>query len=247
MTQPGGRVLLLGGTSDIGLATVRQLRPDSVVLAGRDLVRISAVADDLRREFPGLYVEQRPFDATDLSAAQAVVAEAFAEGPIDVVLPAFGVLGDQQRAEDEPQHAAEILQVNLVAQAVVLLEAAKHLRAQGRGTLVVFSSIAAVRGRRANFVYGASKAGLDALGSGLAMALDGSGANVLVVRPGFVIGSMTAGMSKAPLSSTPDQVAVALVRALRAGQRTVWVPRPLVAFAWLLRLLPYGAVRRLPR
>ena len=125
---------------------------------------------------------------------------------MDLVLPAFGLLGDQVAFEGDPASAAGLVTVNLTTQTVVALEAARGLRGQGHGTLVLFSSIAGVRGRRANYVYGATKAGLDALGSGLDAALRGSGARVLVVRPGFVVGRMTAGMPEAPLSSTPGEV-----------------------------------------
>ena len=172
---------------------------------------------------------------------------AFAAGDVDLVLPAFGVLGDQDRFEAEPAAAAELVTVNLTAQTVVALEAARLLRAQGHGTLVLFSSIAGVRGRRANFVYGSTKAALDALGSGLDAALRGSGARVLVVRPGFVIGRMTAGLPPAPLSSTPTEVGVAVARALRSGARVVWVPRRLQAVAWVARIVPTSLWVRLRR
>ncbi len=99
------------------------------------------------------------------------------------------------------------------------------MRAQGRGTIVVLSSVAAIRPRKANYVYGAAKAGLDAFARGLADALHGSGVRVILVRPGFVTGRMTAGMTPAPLATTPQAVGAAVAAALRRpGSRTVWVP-----------------------
>jgi short-subunit dehydrogenase len=112
---------------------------------------------------------------------------------------------------------------------------------------VVFSSVAGVRVRRANYVYGSAKAGLDGFASGLADALAGSGVHLLLVRPGFVIGRMTEGMSPAPLSSTPDQVAAATVSALRRGRAVVWVPPALRLLFAVLRLLPRSVWRRMPR
>ncbi|MBW0105084.1 SDR family NAD(P)-dependent oxidoreductase, partial [Pseudonocardia sp. KRD291] len=121
-------------------------------------------------------------------------------------------------------------------------------RAQGEGTLVVYSSVAGVRVRRANYVYGSAKAGLDGFASGLADALHGTGVRLLLVRPGFVIGRMTEGMSPAPLSSTPEQVADATVAALRRGRGgDVWVPGTLRALFAVLRLLPRPVWRRMPR
>jgi short-subunit dehydrogenase len=113
--------------------------------------------------------------------------------------------------------------------------------------LVVFSSVAGVRVRRANYVYGSAKAGLDGFANGLSDALHGTGVRLLIVRPGFVIGRMTEGMDPAPLSSTPAQVAAATARALSTGRRTVWVPWALRPLFFGLRLLPQGLWRRMPR
>ena len=92
---------------------------------------------------------------------------------------------------------------------------------------MLLSSVAGERVRKANYVYGASKAGIDGFAQGLSDALVGSGASVLIVRPGWVRSKMTAGMEPAPLATTPEAVAAATVKALRAGRRIVWVPRAL--------------------
>jgi decaprenylphospho-beta-D-erythro-pentofuranosid-2-ulose 2-reductase len=126
------------------------------------------------------------------------------------------------------------------------------MRAQGHGTIVVLSSIAAIRPRKANFVYGAAKSGLDAFGRGLADSLHGTGVHVLLVRPGFVIGRMTAGMPPAPLSTTPAAVGAAVASRLRRAGGTspggvVWVPPALAPVAVAFQLLPRPLWRRLPR
>jgi short-subunit dehydrogenase len=124
---------------------------------------------------------------------------------------------------------------------------AGRMRARGSGTIVILSSIAAVRPRKANYVYGAAKAGLDAFGRGLADALHGSGVRVLLVRPGFVTGRMTAGMSPAPLSTTPAEVGRAVAGALSARSDIVWVPPALRLLSAGLRLVPRPLWRRLRR
>lgn len=241
-------MLLLGGTSQIGLATALALRPTgSIVLCGRDRAALEAAADSLRAHLPGITVDVEEFDAAHPPATEQLVSDVFGRGPVDVVLPAFGVLGDQASAERAPQEAASILGINVVGQAVALLAAAQHLRRQGHGALVVYSSIAGVRARRANFIYGASKSAIDALGTGLAAALHGTGVHVLVVRPGFVVGRMTERMPPAPLAVTPEQVARATVNALRRGRRTVWVPASMAPIAVVFRALPWTVWRRLPR
>ena len=159
------------------------------------------------------------FDADDLESHGPLVASIIAEhGPIDTAVLAFGILGDQARAEADAAHALAVVHTDYVAQVSLLTHLAAAMRQAGRGSLVVFSSVAGVRVRRANYVYGSAKAGLDGFASGLADALHGTGVRLLIVRPGFVIGRMTQGMTPAPLPSTPD----AGGRCYRAsvGQRT---------------------------
>ena len=112
--------------------------------------------------------------------------------------------------------------------------------------LVVLSSVAAERPRANNAIYGAAKAGLDALAQGVADQVAGSGVRVLVVRPGFVATRMTAGLKPAPLATTPEAVAEATVRALAGRAQTIWVPRALRAIFAVLRHLPRALYRRLP-
>jgi short-subunit dehydrogenase len=157
------------------------------------------------------------------------------------------VLGDQGRAERDAAHAVAVVHTDYVAHVSLLTELGTALRAQGHGQLVVFSSVAGVRVRRANYVYGSAKAGLDGFASGLADALHGSGVSLLLVRPGFVIGRMTEGMDPAPFASRPEEVADAVVRALARGRREVWVPGVLRPVFAGMRLLPRAVWRRLPR
>ena len=222
-------ILVLGGTSDIALATVRALRSPAlrrVVLAARPSAgRDDAVASLSADGVAG--VTAVDFDAAATASHEGVLAAAFADGDVDVVLVAFGVLGDQQEFEDDPDLAVEAAQVNYVGALSVCLRAARHLTGQGHGSLVVLSSVAGERARRSNFVYGSTKAGLDAVASGLADALHGSGAHVLVVRPGFVRTGMTTHLEPAPLSVTAEQVADAVVSGLRHLPRAVFRRLPI--------------------
>jgi NAD(P)-dependent dehydrogenase (short-subunit alcohol dehydrogenase family) len=188
------------------------------------------------------------FDADDLGRHDAVLAEVERRfGTPATVVVAFGVLGDQAAAERDPAAALAVVHTDYVAHVHLLTLLADRLRTAGRGTLIVFSSVAGVRVRRANYVYGSAKAGLDGFASGLADALAGSGVRLLLVRPGFVVGRMTAGMSPAPFASTPAEVADAVVDALARGRGEVWVPGVLRPVFFLMRLLPRPVWRRLPR
>jgi short-subunit dehydrogenase len=241
-------VLILGGRSEIGTELAVRLAPGaSIVLAARNADRLDEQVAAIRAAGAAA-VACVEFDADDLPSHGPLIASIIAEhGPIDTAVLAFGILGEQSRAEVDAAHAVAVVHTDYVAQVSLLTELATAMRHAGRGALVVFSSIAGARVRRANYVYGSAKAGLDGFASGLSDALHGSGVRLLLVRPGFVVGRMTAGMTPAPLSSTPTQVAAATARALAKGRRTVWIPRALGPVAVVFTLLPQGVWRRMPR
>jgi short-subunit dehydrogenase len=241
-------VLILGGRSEIGTELAVRLAPGaSVVLAARNADRLGEQTA-LILAAGAVAVSTCEFDAGDVESHGPLVASIIAEhGTIDTAVLAFGILGDQARAEIDAAHAVAVVHTDYVAQVSLLTHLAAAMRQAGRGTLVVFSSIAGVRVRRANYVYGSAKAGLDGFASGLADALYSSGVRLLIVRPGFVIGRMTEGMTPAPLSSTPSQVAAATARALAKGRPTVWIPWALGPASAVMRLLPRFVWRRMPR
>ncbi|TDQ52009.1 decaprenylphospho-beta-D-erythro-pentofuranosid-2-ulose 2-reductase [Actinorugispora endophytica] len=248
-------VLLLGGRSEIGLAVAARLVRDGarrVVLAARPTGEAGraalAGAEALLRGAGADEVHVLDFDAAHAATHAGTVEAAVRRvGDLDVVVAAFGVLGDQAGPDADPEAAAAGVTVNLTGHVSAGLAVAARLRAQGHGTLVVLSSVAGVRVRRANLVYGAAKAGLDGFAQGLGDSLAGTGARVLVVRPGYVRTRMSAHVDEAPFATTPARVADAVAAGLRTGAEAVWVPRVLGPVSTAMRLLPRAVWRRLPR
>ncbi|WP_053717451.1 decaprenylphospho-beta-D-erythro-pentofuranosid-2-ulose 2-reductase [Saccharothrix sp. NRRL B-16348] len=240
-------LLVLGGTSEIALAVVRRYtaaRKPRVVLAARPSPRRDAAVAELTAA--GVPVTAVDFDARDVGSHPTVLDKAFADGGIDVALVAFGVLGDAERAWQDHEAAVELAEVNYTGAVSVGVGLAARLREQGHGVIVALSSVAGERVRRSNFVYGSTKAGMDAFYLGLGEALRPEGVTVTVVRPGFVHTRMTDGLRAAPLSSTADQVAAVVVNAVRDRRELVWAPAPLRLVMSALRHLPRAVFRRLP-
>jgi decaprenylphospho-beta-D-erythro-pentofuranosid-2-ulose 2-reductase len=237
-------VLVLGGTSEIAQAIATALVERGarrVVLAARDPQRAAAFAERLAAD-----VALEAWDA-DAGGHDAWIEGVWARhGDLDLVIHAAGVLGDPARDHVSGDAASAVLHTNTAAAAGVLVATGARMRAQGHGALVVLSSVAGERARRSNFVYGASKAGLDALAQGLGDLLAPDGVRVLVVRPGFVHTKMTAHLDAAPLATTADKVAAATLRGLDRGAEVVWVPGALRLVMAVLRHLPRGVFRRLP-
>ncbi len=240
-------VLVLGGASEIALATVRALVADrcrTVVLAARRPEELADTAEELRG-LGATTVDTVAFDALDTDHHGAVVDGIFdTHGDIDLVIVAFGVLGDQATFDADPDTAATAVQVNMVGAVTASLHVARRLREQGHGTIVELSSVAGERARAANYVYGATKAGLDAFSQGLGDALVGTGVRVVVVRPGFVHTAMTRGMEPAPFSTTPEAVAATIVDGLQKGREVIWAPGILRVVFSVMRHLPRPVWRR---
>ncbi|HUY22693.1 MAG TPA: SDR family NAD(P)-dependent oxidoreductase [Acidimicrobiales bacterium] len=241
--------VVVGGTSDIARAVLRALvarRLRRIVLAGRDEVALAAAAKELQA-LGADEVDTTVLDVTDVPAAAALARDSAARlGQVDLVLVAAGVLGDQAVDEVDPEAAARVLTVNCTGPAAAMTAFAGVLRHQGHGRMVVLSSVAGVRVRRANYVYGASKAGLDAFAQGMAEALRGTGASLMIVRPGWVATRMTAGRDPAPFATTPDAVAADVVSGMERSAAVVWSPAPLRLVFGALRLAPGALWRRMP-
>ena len=242
-------VLVLGGASEIAQAIVAGLVPGrckTVILAGRPSERLDAAADSARAAGADV-VETVAFDTTDLAGTPAVINDIFARfGDVDLVVAAAGALGGQAELEADPQAAGELITTNFTGLAVSLVATAACMRAQGYGRIVVISSVAGDRARKANYIYGSTKSGLDAFAQGLGDSLVGSGVAVTIVRPGFVVGRMTEGMDPAPFSTTPEAVAEAVIKGIGSGTHVVYTP-PILRWVFaVMKLLPRAVWRRMP-
>jgi len=242
-------VVVLGGTSDIAREIVNVLaaqRCRTVVLAGRDASALERTAGELGRSVA--HVSTVAFDATSLDDVDKTVRLCFeaANEQVDLVIMAVGELGVQESDETDPRRVAKMMTVNVTWPSAALAEVAARLQRQGHGRIVVLSSVAGFRVRRSNFVYGATKAGLDGFALGLSEAVRGTGVSVHVVRPGFVHTKMTEGRPAAPFAVGPERVAHDVVRGLERGDTIIWSPAALKYVFSIFRLLPQAIWRRLP-
>lgn len=241
-------LLILGGTSDIALATAEQYaqqRALRIVLAARpeEAELVEAAAEKLRKT--GSTVTTIPFEARSPETHAEVIDKAFADGDIDVTLVAFGVQLDNEKSWTDAEAARLVAEVNYVAPMSLGVHLAEKLRKQGHGNLVMMASPAGERARRSNFVYGSAKGGIDLFYTGLTYALADSGVKVTVVRPNFVKTKLTEGLKPAPMAQTPQQVGSAIIDAVRKGKESIWVPGQMRWVMTVLRHLPRAIFRRL--
>lgn len=243
-------IVLFGGTSEIGQAVLRELVMPGVAhvsLVCRDLEKGTEFADEIGTIAPDVSVDVVRFDAGDAHSMKEIVSEVSSGGrDIDVAVIAQGVLNEGFDYYSNPGAVTSVMDVNATAAMALLLSLAARMRDQGYGRIVLLSSVAGVRVRRSNPVYGASKAAVDSFAVALDHDLVGTGVSILVVRPGFVESKMTAGMKKAPLSTTPSAVARVVADSMNSPRTVVYAPSVLQWLFGVFRLLPQAVWRRLP-
>lgn len=237
----GQTVLLLGESSDIGQAIA-----DRMVAGGATTLIMAGRSPGATPSMPaGAVIHRRHFDARDTASHGSFFDEVFDSHPVDTVVLAFGVLHEQAAVDTDPLLGVEMAETNYVGAMSALLHAVDHLRRHGGGDIVLLSSVAGILPRRSNFTYGSSKAAIDFAARGLAAVAEEADVHVLIVRPGFVRTSMTAGMEPRPFAVSAETVARAVTDGLARRDRVVWVPGILRWVMGVLSLLPRRLVDRL--
>lgn len=226
MSGAGKRIVILGATSAIAEATARlwAARGDRLVLVARDAVRGETIAADLRvRGASEVHVVA--LDCAKADAAAALDGMVAQLGGLDILLLAYGALGEQRALERDPAAAQALIETNFTSAAAWCLAAAAIFETQRSGVMLVIGSVAGDRGRQSNYIYGATKAGLAALVQGIAHRLAPAGARAVIVKPGFVDTPMTAAIAnKGKLWAKPEQVAAAIARAAEKGGPVLYTP-----------------------
>lgn len=244
---PPHRILILGATSAIAIAVARELiAPDArFFLVARNGAKLDAVRNDLLTR-GAASVASHVMDLDDTGAHEQMLTRAVQDlGSIDLALVAHGILGDQAQAQTAFPAAAAILYTNFFSAVSLITWLANYFEQQRKGTLAVISSVAGDRGRKSNYVYGASKGALNIFLDGVRNRVDRSGVHVLTIRPGFVATPMTAHLPQGPLFASPAQVGKDIVKAIIARKDVVYVPwfwRPIM---FIIRSVPEFIFKKL--
>ena len=238
-------VVLIGATSEIGQSILKALPQDNLdtcFVVARDPKR---AADSLKEFLPSrARLIEINFQADETQYHREIVGHLFAEGDLDVAIIATGVLGNSPDLDDAA-NALDVMNVNYVACAHLMLLIAEKMKSQGHGQIEVISSFAQTRPRMDNFIYGSSKAGLDFMARGLNEKLNGAGVSIRILRPGFVRTRMTRGISEAPFTVNSDVVGKLAVKLLKGGESVGYAPPMLKWVALVFRFLPQNIFRKI--
>jgi len=241
------KILVLGATSGIAEATCRiwASQGAQLFLVARNQAKLEAVALDLRAR-GAAYVGTAVADLDDTDRHAELLTHAINSlTGMDVAYLAHGILGDQPRAEQDFEHAAQIIHTNFVAPVSLLTWLANFCVQRHAGTLAVISSVAGDRGRKSNYVYGASKAGLSAFLGGLRNRVDREGVTVLTIKPGPVKTVMTAAMKGSEKFADPNKVAAVIVKAIDSKADNLYVPALWQPIMFVIRNIPDRIFKKL--
>jgi decaprenylphospho-beta-D-erythro-pentofuranosid-2-ulose 2-reductase len=241
-------VLVLGAGSAIARSLASRLlhhRTAKLILAARRPAELEPWMDELRSACHELQVCPLTFDASDVDSHRGFVDEIWNDAHrVDLVLFAFGIMGNEESA-DRRADALRVASTNYLGAVSLLRLVADRLTAQGQGRIVVLSSAAARLPRPGQAAYASSKAGLDSFAQGLALELHGCGVAMTIVRPGFVHTPMTRGMRPPRFATTADEVAQDTVRGLERGAGVVWSPPAVRWMTTAAAVLPVAIYRRI--
>jgi short-subunit dehydrogenase len=241
------KILVLGATSGIAEATCRIWAAEgaSLFLVARNQEKLSAVAADLKTR-GAAYVDTAVTDLDDTTQHPALLAHAINSlGGMDVAYLTHGILGDQAKAEQDFETAAQILHTNFVSVVSLLTWLANFCVQRHAGVLAVISSVAGDRGRKSNYLYGASKAGLTAFLGGLRNRVDREGVTVLNIKPGPVRTAMTSHMPGAEKMADVNKVAQTIVKAIDGRADEVYVPFQWQPIMFVIRHIPERVFKKL--
>jgi decaprenylphospho-beta-D-erythro-pentofuranosid-2-ulose 2-reductase len=241
------KILVLGATSGIAEAVCRiwASQGASLFLVARNQAKLEAVAADLRTR-GAAYVDTAVADLDNTDNHPALLSHAInSVAGMDVALLAHGILGNQPQAEEDFNTAAHIIYSNFMSQVSLLTWLSNYCVPRRSGTLAVISSVAGDRGRKSNYVYGSSKAGLTAFLAGLRNRVDREGVTVLTIKPGPVKTAMTVGMPKREKFADPDAVAQSIVNAIAKKSDVLYVPFIWSPIMFVIRSIPERIFKKL--
>lgn len=229
------RIIVLGGKSDLALSILEHLpisEDGEIYLCGRNL-GLNLFPTCLNK----FQLRNIELDFTDLTNSKRNLSEIFEGGDVDLVIIAYATLGNEE-LQLETELFQHVLTTNFYSQAFLLNEMNSMLARQMHGQILLISSVAGIRPRRRNFVYGVSKFGVDFIAQGLQKRFSENNVSITILRPGFVHTKMTSGMPVAPFAINKESVAKIAARGLLDKKRVIYAPRILMFVMFVLRLLP---------
>jgi len=243
------RIVIIGASSAIAEKCARlwlRQAPADMVLVGRNIHKIEAIAADLRIRSPESSITSLETDFNDPPAIRALVDDIASAARVDIALIAHGALPQQQCCQQDLALCREALHINAISPVLFAEAFAGRMEEANTGTLAVISSVAGDRGRKSNYVYGAAKGLVTRYVQGLQHRLAGTGVKVVLIKPGPTDTPMTAQLKQQGKAlADADAVAASIVKAIKQGMSLVYVPARWRLIMMVIRHLPECIFKRM--
>jgi decaprenylphospho-beta-D-erythro-pentofuranosid-2-ulose 2-reductase len=216
-------VLILGATSDIGIAIAKKFASEKfdVLLAARRHELLKPLESDIHIRY-GVNCKSLAFDALEYES-HARFFHSILPKP-DISICVFGVLEDEEKAFDEWVLTKRMIDTNYTGAVSILNIIAKYYITENKGTIIGISSVAGDRGRASKLVYSSAKAAFTTYLSGLRNKCFENHVHVMTVQPGFVYTKMTENqVLPKSITSTPVQVANIIYNAYLKKKNVIYV------------------------
>lgn len=222
------RIVIIGATSSIAENCARLWVKERVnlVLVGRNLERLNAIAQDLVVRNPRAVISTKVSGFTDVSDIEATVAQICSEGLVDVVLIAHGALPEQGACQKDLHLNQATLEINGISPMLFAEAFVQKMLPTNLGTVAIIGSVAGDRGRKSNYVYGAAKGLVTRYAQGLQHRLASTRIKVLLVKPGPTDTPMTQEFKAQGVKlADPERVAKEIVAAIAKNKSsTIYTP-----------------------
>lgn len=244
------KILIVGGTSTMAEHCARLWLKQAnceMILLGRDENRLQRVTQDLQIRNPNAKIHYRTVDFLNPIAIQTCINTISQEGNIDIALIAHGTLPDQEACQNDLTQCQQAIEINAISPVLFAEAIANEMLSKNHGKLAVIGSVAGDRGRKSNYIYGASKALIDRYMQGLQHRIGLSGSNVTatLIKPGPTQTPMTAGISGKGKMATPEQVAKDIVDGIHANKRVIYTPGKWAIIMMIIRHLPFFVFKKM--
>jgi len=244
------RILIVGGTSTIAEHCARvwlKQQACELILLGRDSEKLQRVINDLKVRHPDANIQMQLINFLDIQAIQTCIKKLNQQAAIDIALIAHGNLPNQEQCQIDLVQCQQSIEVNAISPVLFTEAIAQYMIERNHGKLAVIGSVAGDRGRKSNYIYGASKAFIDTYVEGLQhrLALTNSKVTTTLIKPGPTATPMTAGIIGKGKLASPEQVAQDIVHAIEKGKKTVYTPKKWAIIMMIIRNLPFFLFKKM--
>lgn len=246
--EPKQRAIVIGASSGIGAALVRELAHSgySVAAVARREAKLQELGNAVNTAVSANSVLTFSHNVTNYDEIptlfQTIVQQL---GGLDLIVYNAGVQPPVTVDEYSFEKDRKMIEVNLLGAIAWLNQAALRFERAGQGKIVGIGSIAGDRGRIGSPVYNTSKAALATYLESLRNRLTRHGVSVTTIKPGFVDTALLENASKTFWVISPQQAAAQIYKAAQQGKQTVYVPTRWGVVGLLIRHIPSFIFRRL--